>query len=137
MDGQAAAKAIVEAGRGNITIRPAALPGERGFDILFHSPGSAPEAMENGGGIHTDTKDGTVREFFFLGPLTDYLFNTTDLTAEEFAQKFIDAYSIPNLHVVTFQGKQEWRYESPQGWSLAITQHKQVNVWVTSTRAFN
>ena len=89
------------------------------------------------GGIRVDSKKNTVREFFFREPLTDYLFNTGDLTAEEFAQKFINAYDIPNLKVIVFQGKQEWRYESPQGWSLAITQDKSVNVWLTAVTTFN
>jgi hypothetical protein len=138
MDGQEAVKAILEVGKGNISLRPTSDPGAKGFDLLFHSPGTAePDVKQYAGGIHVDAKEGYVREFYFLEPLSDYLFNTQELTAEEFAQKFINAYHVPSLQVVTFQGKQEWRHESSQGWSLAITQHKQVNVWLTAVRSFN
>ncbi len=137
MDGKEAVKAIVDAGQGNIGTRATTEPGKVGVDILFHDPRWKGDTKGYAGGINFDANDGSVREFFFLGPLSDFLFNTRDLTAEEFALKFINAYNVPNLHVVTFQGKQEWRYESPRGWSLAITQQKQVNVWLTAARAFN
>ncbi|MEZ0257649.1 MAG: hypothetical protein ACAI37_20365 [Chthoniobacter sp.] len=137
MDGDEAIKTIMEAAEGNIGTRPTSDPGAKGVDLLFHDPRWKSDAKQYAGGIHIDAKEGYVREFYFLGPLADYLFKTNDLTPEEFAQKFINAYNVPSLHVVTFQGKREWRYESPRGWSLAITQQKQVNVWMTTAPSFN
>jgi hypothetical protein len=137
MDGEEAIKTIIAAAEGNVGTRPTSDPGAKGVDLLFRNPRWKSDEKQYAGGIHVDAKEGYVREYFFLGPLSDYLFGTGDLTAEEFAQKFIDAYKVPSLHVVTFQGKQEWRYESPHGWSLSITQRKQVNVWITTATSFN
>lgn len=88
------------------------------------------------GEIRADPETETVQEFVFWPRLSDYLFNSADLGADEFAQKFIDNYKVPKLKPSRREKQNVWLYEDPEGWELVITPDKTVAVSSSKERKF-
>jgi hypothetical protein len=95
------------------------------------------QVMGGVGGLLLDPKGRTVECFFFEQGLTDYLFNTGDLTAKEFAQQFINSYDVPTLAPSNFSNRQCWAYTSPEGWTVRLSDDKLVSVSRTPRRKFD
>jgi hypothetical protein len=135
MDVDEALAAIIEQGEGRISSELATPASEKGFDLLYKGPRD--QRGYRYGGIRIDPQTRAVTAFFFEDRMTDFLFNATDLTPREFAQKFMDAYGISQMAPTMAWGQQAWRYESPRGWTLLITVKKTVDVSRTPERKFN
>jgi hypothetical protein len=135
MDVDEALAAIIEQGEGRISSEVATPASEKGYDLLYKGPRD--KRGSRYGGIRIDPETRAVTAFFFEDRMTDFLFNASDLTPKEFAQKFMDAYDIPKMTPTMAWGQQAWRYESPRGWTLLITTKKTVDVSKTPDRKFN
>ncbi len=70
-------------------------------------------------------------------PLSDKLFNTADLTAQEFVKQLVNAYPIPTLKTFNDQMPGDspgqltvsgWEYLSPLGYKIRITDSKAVTI---------
>ncbi|OQB44903.1 MAG: hypothetical protein BWY02_02678 [bacterium ADurb.Bin157] len=59
---------------------------------------------------------------------TNNLFNTTDLTAEQFVKEIISAYKIPSMQTYIRQEgtslEKGWEYSSQEGWKISINYSK-------------
>ncbi len=139
MPGEEAAKNIALSGHGRIWTRPSTfVSGEQqahGYDIVFNEEDDPKGPWT--GQIWTDEKTDRVTVFFFRQELTDFLFNTADQSAKEFAQSFINSYGVPTLTRSEFSGKPGWTYKSPQGWTLWIMPDKTIDVSKTLARNFD
>ena len=144
MDGDAAAEEITKQGNGRIETY-AITPDnwnkylgdveKTGFNIGFRS--HPDDDVRRYGAIWTDADTGKVTLFFFEDELSDFLFNSADMSASEFAQSFIDSYDVPKLAPSEFSGHSGWKYDSPEGWTLRIMTDKTVDVSTTPKRGFN
>jgi len=72
-----------------------------------------------------------VTAFHFPGMLVDSLFNTSDMKAEDFAQKFAESYGIPHMEpfiieqpLVSGQYKTGWEYTGDKGYYVKIDENK-------------
>jgi tetratricopeptide (TPR) repeat protein len=94
--------------------------------------------------IHADD-DGLVDRIHFGENVVNMLFNVPDMDGEEFAQAFIDNYSIPKLEakfdqisiydIETGQKKYGyiWEYTSNEGFKITIQSHKEL--WIEKVPA--
>jgi len=89
-----------------------------------------------GGGILADPETKSVTRFFFDRPLTNFLFDSDDLSADDFAQQFINGYSIADLKPGVRYGHEVWLHDDPAGWTLLITPNKDIDVSYTKTHSF-
>jgi hypothetical protein len=89
-----------------------------------------------GGSILADAETKSVTRFFFDRPLTNFLFESDDLSADDFAQQFINGYSIPDLKPGTRYGREVWIHDDPAGWTLLITPDKDIDVSFTKAHSF-
>ena len=89
-----------------------------------------------GGKILADPDTKEVTRFFFDTPLSNFLFDSDDLDASDFAQEFINSYPVPDLKPGVRYGRQLWIHDDPDGWTLLITPNKDVDVSFTKTHSF-
>jgi hypothetical protein len=83
------------------------------------------------------SEDGRVEEIFIPGLLADDLFKTHDMPANEFVEKFINSYGIPEMRV---DERNVWYYIDPSGIKIKIDNTKGVlleKVASERERAFN
>ena len=84
-------------------------------------------------------------KFIRIGPaLSDKLFNTADLSANDFVQQFVKAYNLPSMKPFQQQFGDKvlsgWEYLSPLGYRLRIYESKSINIKIIpkqTERVFN
>lgn len=74
--------------------------------------------------VESDYDNKVIRIFISLEVIQN-LFNSKEISNEEFAQKFIDAYGIPKLgvHTIPQSTLGAWRYNDPNKYILTIIPH--------------
>ena len=71
------------------------------------------------------TAGGKLTSFTWGGDAVDFLFNSGNLNAEEFAQQFANAYHIPEFtRRKSPSGDWQWAYKSPDNISITIFDDK-------------
>lgn len=90
-----------------------------------------------GGELYVDRNTRKVTLFGLYSWLSNQVFNSWDVPASVFAQRFIDSYRIPELKTVMIHGERLWHYESPHGWSVYISSEKRVELFETPKTQFN
>lgn len=70
------------------------------------------------GGAIIANKDKKVEVMSFSRAIVDDLFNSADMDAKSYAEKFMSSYNIPNMEPVP--GKDWWQYTSPDGFKVSI-----------------
>ncbi len=91
-------------------------PGERGFAIIRDN------SCE--GYISTDKLDNIVIRMSFSGNITDILFSTAKIDAEEFATSFWGNYNMPAFNWIPHG----WQYVSPKGYTISIMTDKLIDI---------
>lgn len=78
--------------------------------------------MKGFGLINATTKN-QVTSYYLKGPLVDILFNSSDLSTDDFVKAFTDAYKIPEM-----KGEGCYIYTSPDGVKISIDRDKSITV---------
>jgi hypothetical protein len=78
--------------------------------------------------IFVADKNRQVTTIIFTSDLVDKLFNTAGIQADAFAQKFADAYKIPNMDVFNEGSNNGWQYISKDGFKVQILDNKVIMI---------
>lgn len=79
--------------------------------------------------------NGNLKLVRFPRSIVDPLFNVADMTAEEFAQVFVDSYGISEMKPHVQGDMSGWMYTSPKGCKVAITDTKSLLLMKVATAA--
>jgi len=103
------------------TSRRFSLPivGQRGFLIK-----NKDDYLAGYGFISDDDGNGKVAEITFSGELTDYIFFTKEVHADNFVEEFTKNFGLPNLPWILHG----WQYSSPYGYKLTIWTDKSIDI---------
>lgn len=69
--------------------------------------------------------------------ISDKLFNSSTLDGQEFVQKFMDAYNIPEFKPYTSGEESLWKYSSPEGTEIYIGTDKSIVIKKVPKSSFN
>ena len=82
------------------------------------------------GFISDDDGNGKVAEITFSGELTDYIFFTEEVHADDFVEDFTKNFGLPNLPWILHG----WQYSSPYGYRLTIMTDKSIDIKKSNLR---
>jgi hypothetical protein len=99
--------------------------GQRGF-LIKNKDGY----LAGYGFISDDDGNGKVVEITFSGELTDYIFFTEEVHADDFVEDFTKNFGLPNLPWILHG----WQYSSPYGYRLTIMTDKSIDIKKSNLR---